>query len=114
MLILLVMPIVLICLFGFAITTEVKNTRVCVVDGMCDENSQRIVTQVDATSYFDVVMHHHDVHDAERLMCSGKVDVVLVLDAELGVQVLAYGTEPNQAQMRAVYLQNILSRIDLN
>ena len=48
MLILLVMPIVLICLFGFAITTEVKNTRVCVVDGMCDENSQRIVTQVDA------------------------------------------------------------------
>ena len=114
MLILLVMPIVLICLFGFAITTEVKNTRVCVVDGMCDENSQRIVTQVDANSYFDVVMHRHDVHDAERLMRSGKVDVVLVLDAELGVQVLADGTEPNQAQMRAVYLQNILSHIDLN
>lgn len=114
MLILLVMPIVLICLFGFAITTEVKNTRVCVVDGMCDENSQRIVTQVDANSYFDVVMHRHDVNDAERLMRSGKVDVVLVLDAELGVQVLADGTEPNQAQMRAVYLQNILSHIDLN
>ena len=114
MLILLVMPIVLICLFGFAITTEVKNSRVCVVDNMNDENSQRIISRVGANGYFVVAMQRHDVREVEQLMQRGKVDVVLILDRDMGVQVLVDGTEPNQAQMRAVYLQNILSDMQIS
>ena len=43
MLILLVMPIVMIILFGYAITTEVKDTRVAVLDFSKDEMTRQIV-----------------------------------------------------------------------
>ena len=42
MLILLVMPVVMIILFGYAITNEVKNTRVAILDTSHDE----ITTQI--------------------------------------------------------------------
>ena len=114
MLILLVMPLVLICLFGFAISTEVKNTKVCVVDRMRDENSQRIIMQVDGNAYFRVTKCISEDRNVERMMQQGEADVVLILDGDMGVQVLADGTEPNQAQMRAVYLQSILSDMQVS
>ncbi|MGN0228524.1 MAG: ABC transporter permease [Muribaculaceae bacterium] len=114
MLILLVMPLVLICLFGFAISTEVKNTKVCVVDRMRDENSQRIIMQVDGNAYFRVTKCISEERNVERMMQQGEADVVLILDRDMGVQVLADGTEPNQAQMRAVYLQSILSDMQVS
>lgn len=59
-------------------------------------------------------MQRHDVREVEQLMQRGEVDVVLILDRDMGVQVLVDGTEPNQAQMRAVYLQNILSDMQIS
>ena len=59
-------------------------------------------------------MQRHDVREVEQMMQRGEVDVVLILDRDMGVQVLVDGTEPNQAQMRAVYLQNILSDMQIS
>ena len=47
MLILLGMPIVQIILFGFAITTEVKNVRVAVLDPSNDVVTRRIIDRMD-------------------------------------------------------------------
>lgn len=55
MLILLGMPIVQIILFGFAITTEVKNVRVAVLDPSNDVVTRRIIDRMDASEYF----HRH-------------------------------------------------------
>ena len=52
MLILLGMPIVQIILFGFAITTEVKNVRVAVLDPSNDVVTRRIIDRMDASEYF--------------------------------------------------------------
>ena len=46
MLILLGMPIMQIILFGFAITTEVKNVRVAVLDPSNDVVTRRIIDRV--------------------------------------------------------------------
>jgi hypothetical protein len=54
MLILLGMPIVQIILFGFAITTEVKNVRVAVLDPSNDVVTRRIIDRMDASEYFTV------------------------------------------------------------
>lgn len=55
MLILLGMPIVQIILFGFAITTEVKNVRVAVLDPSNDVVTRRIIDRMDASEYFTVI-----------------------------------------------------------
>ena len=52
MLILLGMPVVQIILFGFAISTEVKNVRVVVLDPSNDVMTRRIVDRIGASEYF--------------------------------------------------------------
>ena len=55
MLILLGMPVVQIILFGFAITTEVKNVKVAVLDFSKDVSTRQIIDKLDASDYFNVL-----------------------------------------------------------
>lgn len=117
MLILLVMPLLLICIFGFAISTEVKNSRVVVIDQMQTAQSRALVERIGSNAYFLLVPNtlpatagpHLQLDAAKGLIQSGQADVILWLDPERGLQILADGSEPNQAQSRVGYLQNIVA-----
>ena len=52
MLILLGMPVVQIILFGFAISTEVKNVRLAVLDPSNDVVTRKIIDRLDASEFF--------------------------------------------------------------
>ncbi|MCF0180991.1 MAG: ABC transporter permease [Muribaculaceae bacterium] len=108
LLILLVMPLVLVLIFGYAVSTEVRGTMVAVSDAAHTPESRNIVKAIDANRYFtvDTVMSHCD--DPAHLLQGGKVDVVVMITADEDYQILADGSEPNQAQMRAMYLQQII------
>lgn len=54
MLILLGMPVVQIILFGFAISTEVKNGPACCLDPSNDVVTRKIIDRLDASEYFTV------------------------------------------------------------
>ena len=73
MLILLGMPIVQIILFGFAITTEVKNVRVAVLDPSNDVVTRRIIDRMDASEYFTVIRRLHSPADMEALSEEGRL-----------------------------------------
>ncbi|MCF0188220.1 MAG: ABC transporter permease [Bacteroidaceae bacterium] len=109
-LILIVLPLVLIGLFGFAITTELRESRVVVIDRMRDGLSSALIQEIHANHYFSVVKVLHDARQAEDCMREGVADVAVLLDPGLGVQILADASEPNQAQSRATYLTGILSQ----
>ena len=108
MLILLIMPVVMIYLFGFAITTEVKNSRVVMVDQAKDEFTEEILQAIDANAYFTVVEDKDDNNNLPDLLQNGKADVIIVINQEHDIQLLTDGSEPNMAQSRAGYLQSIL------
>ena len=59
MLILLGMPVVQIILFGFAISTEVKNVRLAVLDPSNDVVTRKIIDRLDASEYFTVTRRFH-------------------------------------------------------
>lgn len=119
MLILLVMPIVMIILFGFAITTEVKDTQVAVYDPSKDVVTQHIRDMFQANKYFTIAEELSDPSQIDKVFKEGIINLVLVFSenfadnmihtGEATVQLLADGTEPNQASMRVGYAQNILS-----
>lgn len=119
MLILLVMPVVLIVLFGFAITTEVKDSRVAVLDWSKDEATARIRERIAASRYFTIVAEADDVATLESLFRSGQIDVAVVFGESFSgelrpggqpsVQLLVDGTEPNQAAIRTGYMQQVLA-----
>jgi ABC-2 type transport system permease protein len=54
LLILFGMPVAQVLLFGFALSSEVKDSRVIIVDYAKDYASQQITTKIEASRYFDV------------------------------------------------------------
>ena len=115
MLILLVMPLVLIGLFGYALSMEVRSTRVAVVDMQQSQESRRLVQRVDANAYFSVTEYLQSPAAVESLLRKGRADLALVIrtrnDVRQGkaeLQILTDGSEPNLAQTRVQYLQQIV------
>lgn len=118
MLILLGMPVVQMLLFGFAITTEVKNTQVAVFDPVKDINTQRIKEHFQASEYFTIAKEITEVREINDIFKYGEIGLVLVFNedfsnnlltpGEASVQLITDGTEPNQASMITAYATNIL------
>ncbi len=79
LLVLIGMPIVQIALFGFALSNEVKNTKLYVIDQNKDEMSVRFIEEVQASQYFDVVGYGEDVGDVDRILRSGVSQISLVV-----------------------------------
>ena len=120
MLILLGMPVVQIILFGFAITTEVRNVRVAVLDPSNDAVTRRIIDRVDASEYFTVIRRLHSPEEAERFFRSGDIDMAIVFSerfsdnlytGEAGVQIISDATDLI-CYHAAGYATNIISMPD--
>lgn len=114
MLILLVMPVVLVVLFGYAITTEVNDTRMAVFDMAKSQTSQQLIQRFDANSYFHIETVVDDYDALMPLFRSGKIDMALCIDADDNVQMLFDGIEPNQANMRSGYAMGIKNSSFIN
>lgn len=109
MLILLVMPVVLVLLFGYAITTEVKDTRVAVFDMSKSQKSQQIIQKLNANRYFHTEVTVDNYNELLTLFRSGKIDMALCIDNDDNVQLLFDGIEPNQANMRSGYAMGVIN-----
>lgn len=119
MLILLGMPVVQIILFGFAITTEVKNVKVAVLDQTKDISARQIIDKLDASEYFDIVLMLHNNEEIEETFRKGRADLIIVFEAGFGnnlrhtgkaeLQLIADATDPNNATILTSYAVNIIT-----
>ena len=119
MMILLLMPIIQIILFGFALTTEVKDTQVAVLVPTNDEASSRIIDKLDASAYFDVVARIHTTAEIQPIFRDAKAKLVVVFEDHFGeklrhngtahIQLLADATDPNAATSFTFYASNIIN-----
>ena len=75
MLILLGMPVVQIILFGFAISTEVKNVRLAVLDPSNDVVTRKIIDRLDASEYFTVTRRFHSPREMEAAFLKNKIEI---------------------------------------
>lgn len=120
MLILLVMPIVQIILFGFAITTEVRNVRMAVLTPTDDMLTQHIVERLNASEYFTLTARFHTPEEMDEAFRQSQVDMAVVFTAdfagklytgESGIQLVCDATDPNIATMQASYATGIISTV---
>lgn len=119
MLILLGMPVVQIILFGFAITTEVKNVKVAVLDFSKDVSTRQIIDKLDASDYFNVNKMLYDNDEIEETLRKSSSDLVIVFEAgfdnnlrhtgKARVQLIADATDPNNATILTSYASNIIA-----
>ena len=110
MLILFGMPVVLMFLFGFAITTDVKNVRTVVVTSEMSPRTQQAVERLAQSEYFIITQTVNTPREAEQLIRSQKADMALVFVQNRGMQIMVDGSDPNMAHQWTTYAQSILSQ----
>ena len=117
MLILFGMPIVLMLIFGFAITTDVRNVRTVVVTSSLDHLTQRAVERLAASEYFTITATVATPQDAERLIRGQKADLAIVFSPDFaskrqGMQFIVDGADPNMAQQWTNYATAVIANAD--
>ena len=108
MLILFGMPVVLMLIFGFAVTNDVRNVRTVVVTSQMDHQTQSAVDRLAASEYFTIVTTVPTSKAAERLLRNQKADMGVVFSADHTIQLVVDGADPNMAQQWSHYAQQIL------
>lgn len=113
MMILFGMPIILMLIFGFAISTDVRNVRTVVVMSQIDHQTQRMINALDESEYFKVLYKVHTSAEAEQLIRNQKADMGIVFSTDFaskhgGVQLIIDGTDPNMAQQYNNYASQIM------
>ena len=116
MLILFGMPVVMMLIFGFAITTDVKNVRTVVVTSQMDLQTQRAVERISQSEYFTITQTVNTPKDAELLIRNQEADMAIVFAPDFaskhrGIQIIVDGADPNMAQQWTNYATNVITNM---
>lgn len=113
------LPIAQMLIFGFALSNEVKNSKIAILDESKDASSFALTQRIDASKYFDVVAQINHRDEVEAIFKKGDVRMVVIfprsfeknLNAfnEGNVQLLADASDPNVGSTLVAYLSAILN-----
>ncbi len=119
-----IIPLLLIFLFGYALSLDVDNIQVVVVDHDQTDLSRDLIQKIGASSYFHVIGQVADDRIASRYLDDGKASVAIILasgwtaniraDREGQVQILIDGSDPNFAGITRSYLTAFMLRYNQN
>ncbi|MCU0370065.1 MAG: ABC transporter permease [Bacteroidales bacterium] len=118
MLILFGMPVVQILLFGFALTNEIKNARIAVLDYSRDEVTAEIIAKITSSGYFILEENLVSEDQIEDRFRQGKIKQVIIFDdkfsenlykgSKAGIHIIGDASDPNTANLLANYSQAII------
>src|SRR5258706_9300982 len=88
LLILFGMPLMQILIFGFALTNEVKNSHIGILDNSKDEATHALISQLEASRYFEVVKDIPSNSDIEKSFREGKIKMAVVFPSKFQDELL--------------------------
>lgn len=114
MVITVIMPVVLLLLFGFAISTEVNNVRLAAVVDRHNDMTRDIIERFSVNEYFSF-QGLVSAGDADRLLRKGESDAVMFLrtvEGQVKAQIVIDASNPVIAQAVAGYVQGVLGSVN--
>ena len=118
MLVLFGMPVIQLIIFGFAITTEVRNAKIAVLDNSKDEITQLLINRIESTEYFEIERTISNNDQIESAFQSGKIKLAVVFQPNFQnellhankaqIQIISDATDPNQATTLANYVSAVV------
>lgn len=111
MTVVLIMPLVLLLLFGFAISTEVNNVNVVAVVHRHDDASRELIEKLRANPYFTFkgIVPFCEV---EPMLRKGEVDAAVILDCDKGAtayQIIVDASNPSIGQTATGYMESVIN-----
>ncbi len=112
------MPIIQILLFGFAITNEINNVDIAILNNSRDATTQEIIYKIGASKYFSIKQIIQNEAEIEGVFQKGHVKAVLNFEKDFSkklvaqnnatVQIITDATDPNTANTISNYVSSIL------
>ena len=117
MLMLFGMPIVMMLLFGFAVTNDVRNVRVVIVMNNADNATQQVADRLAASEYFTLTKVVATPTEAEKAIRDQKADMAIVFSQDFasrksGYQLIVDGADPNMAQQWTTYANAVINNTE--
>ena len=117
MLMLFGMPIVMMLLFGFAVTNDVRNVRVVIVMSNADNATQQVADRLAASEYFTLTKVVATPAEAEKAIRDQKADMAVVFAQDFAsrksnYQLIVDGTDPNMAQQWTAYAKAVIANAE--
>ncbi len=118
MMIIFGMPLVMVLLFGFAITNDINNARIAILDNSKDNVTREITQKLISSGYFILEKNLSNINEIEDAFKKGVVKEVvvfepdfaakLVSDRKASVQLILDASDPNTANIIGSYTEGII------
>jgi len=119
MVVLFGMPVIQVLLFGFALSTEVKNAPVAIIDHSNDQVTRAITSKLLSSGFFILADKVEGETHIEEVFRHGKVKEVIVFESgfatklekerQAAIQVIADASDPNTANLLVNYTSAIIA-----
>ncbi|MBS1660204.1 MAG: ABC transporter permease [Bacteroidetes bacterium] len=113
------LPIAQIILFGFALSNEIKDSRIAIVDYSKDATTTQLISKIEASNYFDIQRTLATANDLNNAFKKGNIKMAIIFPANFGsdlthtgnatLQVIADASDPNQATTITNYFNQIVA-----
>ncbi len=119
LIILFALPVVMIVLFGYVVSNDMKDIRIAVLDMSKDPTSKEITRQILSSGYFIYAGDLQSEKEIAQLFESGEAKLVLLFnhdfetkiynEATVSLRLIADASEANSAQLAVNYAQGIIT-----
>jgi ABC-2 type transport system permease protein len=113
------LPIAQIVLFGFALSSEVKDSKIVIADYSKDATTTHIISKIAASKYFDIEESLQSADQLQAEFKKGTIKLGVIFPANFGndlqhtgkatVQVIADASDPNQATTITNYITRVIN-----
>jgi ABC-2 type transport system permease protein len=112
------LPIAQIVLFGFALSNEVKNSRIVISDYSKDVVTTQLINKITSSNYFDIRQSLQSTRQLEAAFKKGDIKMAVIFPANFStdliktgkasIQVIADASDPNLATTITNYITRII------
>lgn len=123
LMILLLMPVIMMMIFGYAINMDIKDAGIAILDKSHDDMTREISDKLISSGYFHLYNNISSEKDVENLFRYGYIKQVVIFEPRFArkynaegkatIQLIADASDPNNANMLVNYTSGIISNYQL-
>lgn len=112
-------PVAQILIFGFAVSMDIKNAGIAILDLSHDEITQKLTDKLISSDFFNKTDNLLNYNDIDRIFKKGKTKAVIIFEegfgknlireGEASLSIIADGSEPNTATLITNYTMAIVN-----